>query len=470
MRIKHQPGVEPLLEVIEEEAKSLGVRALLVGGYVRDRILERDCKDLDVVVEGGSGTELASAVAARVGDREPVFFERFGTAQVAAGDLLLEFVSARAESYLPESRKPDVRPGTLEEDIQRRDFTCNTLLCGREGEVIDITGKGLADIEARILRTPLPAAETFHEDPLRAVRAIRFAVTLGFRMDDEIPPAILGCLDRLGTVVSIERINDELRRMLLSPRPGEALRLMRETGVLAKLMPEVEAMAGVEQSGFHNLDVLDHTLAALDAVAGRPNPELEPREELVLRLGVLLHDCGKPATAAFDGQRITFLGHPEVGAQAAARLLRRLRFSNDELAAATRLVSLHMRPIQYDPETWSDGAVRRLVRDSGEVLQPLLQLARADMAASDYPPEQASRKLDDLDRRVAALDVDAVRRVSAPLDGNQLMERFGRPPGAWISRVQDALLEAVLEGEIAPDDQAAAWAYLDSHPDLLGEA
>jgi len=320
------------------------------------------------------------------------------------------------------------------------------------------------------LRTPLPAAETFHEDPLRAVRAIRFAVTLGFRMDDEIPPAILGCLDRLGTVVSIERINDELRRMLLSPRPGEALRLMRETGVLAKLMPEVEAMAGVEQSGFHNLDVLDHTLAALDAVAGRPNPELEPREELVLRLGVLLHDCGKPATAAFDGQRITFLGHPEVGAQAAAGMLRRLRFSNDELAAATRLVSLHMRPIQYDPETWSDGAVRRLVRDSGEVLQPLLQLARADMAASDYPPEQASRKLDDLDRRVAALDVDAVRRVSAPLDGNQLMERFGRPPGAWISRVQDALLEAVLEGEIAPDDQAAAWAYLDSHPDLLGEA
>jgi poly(A) polymerase len=151
-------------------------------------------------------------------------------------------------------------------------------------------------------------------------------------------------------------------------------------------------------------------------------------------------------------------------------MLRRLRFSNDEVAAVTRLVSLHMRPIQYDPETWSDGAVRRLVRDSGELLEPLLELARADMAASDYPPEEASRKLDDLDRRVAALDVDAVRGLGAPLDGNQLMERFDRPPGPWISRVQDALVEAVLEGEIATGDEDAAWAYLESHSDLLGEA
>jgi poly(A) polymerase len=239
---------------------------------------------------------------------------------------------------------------------------------------------------------------------------------------------------------------------------------------MGRLMPEVQAMAGVEQSGFHNLDVLDHSLAALDAVARRQSPQLEPRLELVLRLGVLLHDCGKPATAARDGERITFLGHPDVGVQAATRMLRRLRFSNDEIAAVNRLVALHMRPIQYDPQTWSDGAVRRLVRDSGEVLQLLLALSRADMAASDYPPEDASRKLDDLDRRVAALDVDAVRRVSAPLNGHQLMERFGRPPGPWISRVQDALLDAVLEGEIAAGDKDQAWAYIDGHPDLLGEA
>src|SRR5579859_2181353 len=154
MRVKHQPGVEPLLEIVEAEAALMGVRALVVGGYVRDRILDRDCKDLDIVVEGGAGTDLAKAVADRIGDREPVIFERFGTAQVASGDFLLEFVSARAESYLPESRKPEVRPATLEEDIQRRDFTCNTLLCGLDGEVLDLTGRGLPDIEARLLRTP----------------------------------------------------------------------------------------------------------------------------------------------------------------------------------------------------------------------------------------------------------------------------------------------------------------------------
>ena len=412
MRIEHEPGVEPLLDVLEAEANARGVQTLLVGGYVRDRVMGRDAHELDVVVVGGSGTELATAVAARLGQREPVIFERFGTAQLNAGDFLMEFVSARAESYPPESRKPDVRPATLEEDIRRRDFTCNTLLAGRDGEVIDLTGRGLKDIEARLLRTPLPAAETFAEDPLRAVRAIRFAVSLDFKMDDGIMPAIAANLGRLGTVVSVERVNLELRKMLLSDRPGKAFHLMRETGVLAKLMPEVEAMAGVEQSGFHNLDVFGHTLAALDAVAQRPQPHLEPKDETVLRLGVLLHDCGKPATAVPDGDRITFLRHPEVGAQLAAEMLKRLRFSNDEIDAVTRLILLHMRPIQYDPETWSDGAVRRLVRDSGEVLPALVELARADMEASAYPADEAARKLGDLERRIAAVDVDAVRRAA----------------------------------------------------------
>jgi poly(A) polymerase len=469
MRIPHEPGVEPLLDLLEAEAAALDVRAYLVGGYVRDRVMGISSKELDVVVEGGAGIELARAVAARAGIREPVIFERFGTAQLSYGEFVVEFVSARAESYLPDSRKPDVRPATLEEDILRRDFTCNTLLAGRDGLVIDLTGKGLPDIEARLLRTPLPAAETFAEDPLRAVRAIRFAVSLDFRMDADIMPAIKGSLDRLGTVVSIERISEELRRMLLSRRPGSALRMMRESGVLGRLMPEVEAMAGVEQTGFHNLDVFEHSLAALDAVAQRPEPQLAPGGELVMRLGVLLHDCGKPATAAVDGKRITFLGHPEAGAQLAAEMLHRLRFSNDEIAAVVRLILLHMRPIQYDPATWSDGAVRRLVRDGGDQLTALLELARADMGASDYPAAEAGRKLEDLERRIATLDVEAVRRAKPPLDGNQLMERYGRPPGRWIARVQAGLLDAVLDGEIGGADEAAAWDYLKRHPELLEE-
>jgi poly(A) polymerase len=469
MRIEHQPGAEPLLKVLEAEAEAAGVRALLVGGYVRDRVMGRPATELDVVVEGGSGTELARAVAARLGAREPVVFERFGTAQLTAGDFVMEFVSARAESYAPESRKPSVRPATLEEDIRRRDFTANTLLAGRDGEVIDITGQGLKDIEARVLRTPLPAAETFHEDPLRAVRAIRFAVSLDFTMDAEILPAIRGSLDRLGTVVSIERINVELRKMLLSERPGEAFRLMRDSGVLERLMPEISVMAGVEQSGFHHLDVLDHSLTALDAVAQRPQPHLAPQDELVLRLAVLLHDSGKPATAARDGERITFLGHPEAGAAAATALLRRLRFSNDEIEAVTRLILLHMRPIQYDPATWSDGAVRRLVRDSGDVLPALVELARVDMSASEYPATEATRKLGDLERRIGELDIEAVRRTNPPLDGNALMARLGRGPGPWIGRVQGALLEAVLDGALPAGDADRAWAYLDRHPELLAD-
>ncbi|HEV3230739.1 MAG TPA: CCA tRNA nucleotidyltransferase [Candidatus Dormibacteraeota bacterium] len=470
MRLTHQAGLEPLLAALREESVRLGARASLVGGYVRDRLLGRDCKDLDVVVERGAGLELARAVAARLGTREPVVFERFGTAQVAWGDFLVEFVSARAERYDPGSRKPDVRPGTLEEDIWRRDFTANALLSDFDGEVSDVTGLGLADLDARLLRTPLPARETFSEDPLRMVRAVRFAATLEFSLHQDIPPAIAACLPRLqpGTVVSVERITEELRRMLLSPHPGRALRLMRAMGMLAPILPEVEAMAGVEQTGFHDRDVLEHTLDALEATAP---PRLTGPDLLVARLAVLFHDAGKPATAARDGDRVTFLGHPEVGAELAREALRRLRFSNEVVDAVARLVELHMRPVQYDPQGWSDGAVRRLVRDADELLPALLELTRVDTAASAYPEAEAARKLGDLEARIHALGADEVRRAVPPLTGDALMERFGRGPGPWIGRVQRALLDAVLDGDLpaGAGHEAEALEYLGRHPELVAE-
>ena len=473
VKIRHQAGLAPILAVLHEEAARAGVEAYLVGGYVRDRVMKRDSKDVDIVLVGGDAAAtaaVASAVAERAGKRAPVIFERFGTAQVGAADFLLEFVAARAESYPPDSRKPDVRPATLEEDVRRRDFTCNTLLAGRDDEVLDITGQGLADIDARLLRTPLPARETFMEDPLRAVRAVRFAVTLDFAMHADIPPAIEASLDRLTTVVSIERFTEEFRRMVLSERPGDSIRQLHATGILARLLPEVEGMAGVGQDGFHPDDVLDHTLAALDVVAQRPQPHLPTEDELVLRLGVLSHDIGKPATAARAAERITFLGHPDIGAQLARAVLQRLRFSNQVADRVARLVTLHMRPISYLPEEWTDGAVRRLVRDSGELLPELIELARADMGASDYPPEEARRKLGDLERRIGEVDVDAVQAAGPPLDGEALMARYGRPPGPWIRRVQEALVEAVLDGALALDgDEAAAWAYLEAHLELLSE-
>jgi len=457
-----------VLEALARAADGLNVRALLVGGYVRDRVMQRDCKDLDVVAEDGRGLELAGAVAQELKTRAPVRFERFGTAQVAHGDFLIEFVSARTEVYEPHSRKPDVRRGSLEDDVWRRDFTCNALLAEWSGEVIDITNLGLADIEGRLLRTPLPAQETFAEDPLRAVRAIRFAATLGFRLHEDISPAISANLDRLGTVVSAERVNQELRKMLLSPRPGEAIRLMHESRLLGRLLPEVEAMAGVEQTGYHAYDVLNHTIAAIDLAASRQPPHLPPAQELALRLGILMHDAGKPLTAQHEeGDRITFIGHPEEGARLAAEMMRRLRFSNDEIDAVTRLVEMHMRPIQYQPSEWSDGAVRRLVRESDELLPALLALAAADMEASDYPKQEAEGKLADLRSRIDALDAESVRRMMAPLNGHELMEHFQRPGGPWVARVQGALLDALINGELSPEDKDAAWKYLEQHPELV---
>jgi len=464
-RIDHQPGMEPLARAIEAEAAALGTRAFLVGGYVRDRLLGRDSKDVDVVAEKGLGTQLAEAVGRRLKVRRPVIFERFGTAQLEALDLVVEFVSARAESYASDSRKPDVRPATLDDDMRRRDFTVNALMADADGNVLDLTGRGLKDLQARLLRTPKPAAQTFAEDPLRAVRAVRFAVALDFAMDEEIPPAIRANLDRLQSVVSVERVNDELRRMLLGDRPGRAVGLLCDTGIADRLLPEVTAMAGVAQTGFHHLDVLQHSLAALDSVAARPGPRLAPALELRLRLGILFHDTGKPATAQRDGDRVTFLGHPEVGAEMAVAALRRLRFSNDEVDDVARLVTMHMRPIQY-LSGWSDGAVRRLVRDAGDLVPALLDLAGGDMAASAYPPEEAAEKMGELRRRVAEVGAEVSHGARSPLDGHVLMEHYGHRAGRWISVLQDALVEAIVDGALPANDQDAAWAYLERHPEL----
>ncbi|GAC1328412.1 MAG: HD domain-containing protein [Candidatus Dormibacteria bacterium] len=464
--IQHPPEVARAARVIEAAATGLNTRAFMVGGYVRDNLLGRPGKDIDVVVENGRGTDVAELVAQREGARDLVVFPRFGTAQLQFEDLVVEFVSARSESYASDSRKPIVRPATLEEDMRRRDFTVNALIADAAGNVRDLTGAGLADLAAGILRTPLPAADTFAEDPLRAVRAVRFAVGLGFALDAEVVPAITANLDRLVAVVSVERVNEELRRMTLGPRPGEAFRLLVRTGIAGRLLPEVAGMAGISQTGFHHLDVLDHTLAALDSVALRPVPHFDRPLELRARLGMLFHDTGKPATAMVDGDKLTFYGHPDVGAEMTATALRRLRFSGDEVHDVARLVALHMRPIQYDV-TWSDGAVRRLVRDAAELLPALLTIADGDMAASEYPPEEAARKMNHLRRRVDEVGADVSHAARSPLDGHARMERYQRPGGPWVKVVQDVLVEAILDGALPAGDVEAAWNYIDRHPGLV---
>ena len=446
-------------EAVRAQAQQAGVRALVVGGYVRDRLLgaERAAKirEVDILVEGQGAPQLATAVSAALHLHPPVIFERFGTAHL---DLdahhAIEFVSSRVERYDPTSRKPDVRPGTLKDDVMRRDFTVNALLMEWDGTVLDLTGRGLDDLKARRIVTPLDPRTTFDEDPLRMLRAIRFATVLAFTLHPAVEEAIRGESLRLQPpVVSMERIRDEFSKLLVAPQVGRGLELLDATRLLVRIVPQLEAGKGMQQGGWHSHDVFGHSL--LTASLTPP--------ELTTRLTGLLHDVGKPAVHELRDGKPTFIGHQDVGATMAATALRHLRYPGDLIDAVTKLVRLHMRPIQYDPEGWEDKAVRRLVRDAGEQLDRLLDLARADMRASHYPDV---KKIDDLEARIRRLDADAIAAIRSPLTGEELMARTGRPPGPWIKRVKSALEDAIVDGTL-PADAQAAWRYLDAHPELL---
>jgi poly(A) polymerase len=454
------PGVEPVFEAARQAAAARECRALVVGGYVRDRLLggerERELHEVDILVTQGQALAVAEDVAVRLGLRAPVVFPRFGTAHLPADAWTVEFVSTRSERYDPSSRKPDVRPGTLEEDVSRRDFTVNALLMDWDGTVLDPTGRGLLDLKERRIMTPLDPELTLDEDPLRMLRAVRFAATLEFSVDESVRRAIRRHNARLAPpVVSMERIQEEMRKLLHARRLMPGLELLDQCGLLSRVLPELEAGRGMEQGGWHSHDVLGHNL--LTAALAPP--------ELITRLAGLLHDVGKPATRELRDGRITFIGHQEVGAQMAAQALERLRFPGHVIDAVVRLIRLHMRPISYDPATWEDRAVRRLVRDAGPQLQGLLELARADMRASHYPDVD---KIDHLESRIRELDAAAISRLSSPLTGEDLMARTGRAPGPWIRRAKAALEDALVDGVIPPAKEAA-WRFLEEHPELLRE-
>lgn len=416
---------------------------------MRDHLLGRAHPDVDVVVEEGLGLELARRFAELAGAHEPAVFERFGTAQVTLPGHLVEFVSARSESYPSDSRKPDVQPATLEEDLRRRDFTVNTLLMDFDGNVRDPLGRGLADLQTRALRTPADPVQTFGDDPLRMLRAIRFAAQLGFELAPDLLPAMRQMRERLTSpVVSVERVADELRKMLTSERPQLALALLDEAGLLELILPEVAACKGVHQGGYHTHDVFGHTLLT---VAGTPR-------ELVVRLAALFHDVGKPITSAPDG---TFIGHEVVGAEMAAQAMERLRFPIKETEAVALLIRLHLRPVYYSPE-WTAGAVRRLAGDAGPQLERLMQLARADIAASSYPHPE---KLGDLASRLDSVLSERPSRMEAPVDGEDIMRVRAIGPGPEVGRIKRRLTEMVMDGAIEPSREAVL-AFLEANPDL----
>jgi poly(A) polymerase len=450
------PELDDLLETIAAAARRLDVEAYLVGGFVRDRLLGgAQGHDIDLVTVGVDPMQLLGAVATVFGWHPPERFERFGTAQIRGGTWIVEGVRARAERYDPESRNPDVRPGTLAEDIWRRDFTVNTLCQSLDGEVVDITAKGITDLLDGVLRTPLDPAETFAEDPLRMFRAARFVARLGFTLAPGTMEAMRGQAART-SILSIERVSDELRRLLQAPYPSAGIAVLREGGLLELVLPELVAGIGIEQGGYHTHDVYGHTLGTVDAAP----------PDLVTRTAALLHDIAKPPTHAIaaDG-RHTFYDHPQLGADMARAILTRWRFSNGEIDDVSRLVRLHLRPIQYDRETFGDTAVRRLIRDAGPLRSKMLDLARADTTASAYPTLE---ELDELGERMDRLDAGGVVSAMAdPLSGEELMAMAGRGPGPWVGKAKAAIREAVIEGTIPPGERAPARAWVEAHPEVL---
>ncbi|MFM7320565.1 MAG: CCA tRNA nucleotidyltransferase [Armatimonadota bacterium] len=448
--------MEDTLRILREATRGTEYegRLYLVGGYVRDKLLGRDdhATDLDLVLEGDATAVARLLWERRVARHHPVTYPAFGTAMVHVGDAQVELVTARDESYRKGSRKPQVRPGTLLGDARRRDFTVNTLLCNlHDGEILDPLGTGRADLAAGLLRTPLDPEVTFVDDPLRMLRACRLAAKLGFAIAEETLEAIRANAFRLDAEhgISWERIRDEFVKTLLAPGAIDGLERMRTTGLLERFAPELAALHGCGQNGWHRWDVWEHSLRALEALPGDAS--------LVIRLATLLHDIGKPATrSVYANGKVHFFEHETIGAGMARALLTRLRFDTDTLRHVERLVSLHMRYGAVDLAVWGTPALRRLVRTVGEDRETLFVIARADIAACGTDPVA---DLDGLERRLAELEHTAgITRLASPLSGGEIMRLLGARPGPLLGKVKAALVDAVVAGELAPDDLEGAEA------------
>jgi poly(A) polymerase len=447
----------PLLATIGAVADREGVEAYVVGGYVRDLLLGLPDRDIDVLVIG-DGTALARAVARRLGTNTVVVHERFGTAMVPLESGKVEFVGARSEEYAGHSRKPVVHAGSLRDDLLRRDFTVNTLAASLNaatfGVLHDPLG-GREDLRAQILRTPLDPEQTFSDDPLRIMRGIRFASQLGFSLEQHTLAAMERMRDRL-TIVSQERITEELLRILMTPQPSIGLRLMFDTGVMAIVFPEVAQMAGVDQRrDHHHKDVFLHTCTVLDNIV--------PSTDAVwLRFVALVHDIAKPRTKAFkEGTGWTFHGHEELGARMMKSIFRRLRLPLEPLPYVEKLVRLHLRPMALVDEIVTDSAVRRLVFEAGNDIDDLMKLCRADITSKN--PRLVQRYLRNYDlvmQKIAEVEErDRLRNWQPPVKGDEIMDVCGIPPGKTVGILKKAIEEAILDGKI-PNEHDAALAFL----------
>lgn len=457
----------PIFRTISHVADEKSVSCYVIGGYVRDLFLKRPSKDIDVVVVG-SGIEVAKAVAAALGKNTKVnVFKNFGTAQLRHGHLDVEFVGARRESYQRDSRKPIVEDGTLEDDQNRRDFTINALAISLNGltfgELVD-PFDGLEDMRDMVLRTPLNPDITFSDDPLRMMRAIRFACQLDF----DINPVAFNAMERNKeriAIISAERIADELQKMMASRQPSMGFRLLDACGLLNLILPEVAALKGVEtKEGIGHKDNFNHSLLVLDKVC-------QHSSNVWLRWAALLHDIGKPASKRFDpAAGWTFHNHNFIGEKQIPQLFRRLKFPlGDNMKYVQKLVGLHMRPIVLSQETVTDSAVRRLLFDAGDNIDDLMLLCEADITSKNQ--EKVKRflgnfrlvrtKLRELEEK------DRIRNMQPPVSGEEIMALFNLPPCAKVGALKSAIKDAILDGVI-PHDRDAAWGFLLKRAEAMG--
>jgi len=459
MNFKEQLINYPILEIVARASAELGVEAYIIGGFVRDLILKRPSKDIDIV-SIGSGIELAELVAQQLGpDVHVSIFKTFGTAQIRQGDLEVEFVGARRESYSPDSRKPAVEDGTLQDDQNRRDFTINAMGISLSrknfGDLAD-PFEGMRDLRKKIIRTPLEPGITFSDDPLRMMRAIRFASQLNFDIEPDTFDAIINMKDRI-SIVSMERISDELNKIILSPVPSYGFKLLFHAGLLHIIFPEMIELLGVETiDGKGHKDNFYHTLQVLDNVS-------QSTDNLWLRWAAILHDIAKPATKRFDKKAgWTFHNHEEIGARMVPVIFRRMKLpQNEKMRFVKKLVRLHLRPIVLSKEEITDSAMRRLLVEAGEDIEALMKLCRADITSKN--PDKVKRflhnfdiveqKLKDLEER------DKLRSFQPVISGEIIIETFGLKPSREVGIMKEIIREAILEG-IIPNEYQPAYDFM----------
>jgi poly(A) polymerase len=446
----------PVFSTISKLAGEANLQVFAIGGFVRDIFLNRPSKDIDIVIIG-NGIDFAEMVAKKLKVKVAVF-KNFGTASLKYRDLEIEFVGARKESYRSDSRKPIVENGTLEDDQKRRDFTINALAISLHpdtfGELLD-PFNGIVDLEAKLIRTPLNPVETFSDDPLRMMRAIRFATQLNFKIDDIAVEAIKSNTQRI-SIISQERVTDELNKIILSPKPSIGFNYLFDTGLLHKIFPQMTTLYGVEYiDGKGHKDNFYHTLQVLDNIC-------ETTNDLWLRWAAILHDIAKPATKRFEpGHGWTFHGHEDKGARWVPKIFAQLKLPlNEKMKFVQKMVQLHLRPIVLAQSIVTDSAVRRLLFEAGDDIESLMLLCKADITTkNEYKVkkyrqnfELVQQKLKDVEER------DSIRNWQPPVTGLDIMELFGIKEGREVGIIKNRIREAILEGDI-PNSREAALNY-----------